>query len=731
MKLVLIYTIFWQIWHFVWISAVFYLMGNLDYQVIGYSVSAVITWLVFLGVGLIGLVVMSRPADKLISAFNRNQVDLDDRSLRNTAKRALNLPFYVFLLYLTLWFLCSLTYYIIIAAGGVGQTAAVSIWVGGIAGLVSCPLIMFGMTGVVMQKANSRFALELRKRNLSLKGVFLPFRLKFSVPFISLGLGFCIWLGGLGYYTGWNQIITEARSNEIETHNILVDVSGAARTVQEGRKTLIDLIRKYEEKGYFIADTGGTIIFSNRSGFTPDKYTAARIAQQKQVSFYENFGENVITLTPVNNSYVLGSVLPMGGRHSRIIIFLIWAGIFVLGGGLVTVSIGFSLSTWMAGSIRNIMSNISRKNISNKIGKDSEDEFGSLIKAYNEFMQTLFELVTHIKQTVDQGKEVSLTMKSSIEESSAALGQMQITIENISKKSAVLDNEIGQSNKQSNDIENYAKKVLAITSTQAASINEGSASIEEITSTIENFYKSVDEKVKLSKDLEDAAETGKKEMDETSGIIDKVVELAGVITDTLAVINSIASQTNLLAMNAAIEAAHAGEAGRGFSVVAEEIRKLSEATTENAREISDSLKKLTENIYLSKEKAGATSTQFNTIYKGVEDIISAMSEIKNALRELTAAGSQILTAFSDLTGTGIEVKDSASEMTEMTHTINDALAKVSSISVDTKQSLAEFATGLKDIQKSISLIISASQQNLTNVEDLENLTDKFRTDAEE
>ncbi|MBN1647876.1 MAG: hypothetical protein JW874_07580 [Spirochaetales bacterium] len=738
-KLIPAYSLFFCIWNFAWINSVVYLMNNRPFQIRLFVIPAIIIWFISLVAGIAVLLFLANPIDRYIRRSDRYPEEYPDERLVRLAKRSLNLPFYALIMYLALWVGASSAMFFVFMAGKSSAASAASIWVGGFGGLLTSPIIFFGFSGMAVQKINSHLTRILKLRRIEVRGFFLSFNKKFIIPYVSIGLGFVLWIAGIGLYTAENRIIREYGRNELAYQKILSEKITAEGNNSEAFKSACLSINLDENRGrtVFLTDKSGRIVFASaeKDLFDPDNqamndYIVTALGDNRAVSFYDNFRKRLIAITPYDPAFVIVSSLDVAGNDSGMAAYFFWITLFGMGGVLITLLAGFFMAKWLSGSLVNILDNISHKDITNVIGKDSEDDFSRLIDDYNLFMHDINELVTKIRETVLSSSETSVSLANSIQESSASLHQMQANIENINKKTIRLDEEIQISSEQTKEIESNAESVLDNSSEQAASINEGSASIEEINSTIRNFFNSVNEKMELAKHLENDAASGKTEMEETSENINKVSEYADIITDTLKVINAIAGQTNLLAMNAAIEAAHAGSAGRGFSVVAEEIRKLSEATGKNAREISNSLKQLVSNIYESRDKAEKTKGLFNNIYNGVEEISGAMCEIRDAIQELTTAASQIVQAFGEMMKSSTSVNESAARMSDKSKGIRDSMVNVSEASTETKSSIQEFVIGLSEVQKAIAHISATGDKNIQNIRELDTLMQKFSAQKE-
>ena len=160
--------------------------------------------------------------------------------------------------------------------------------------------------------------------------------------------------------------------------------------------------------------------------------------------------------------------------------------------------------------------------------------------------------------------------------------------------------------------------------TQNRVISDTSNSIEAISGSIELVADIAQKRITDTQDLHGLTTAGKAKLKETDNVIKQVHESVSQVLSLITVIDEIASKTNLLSMNAAIEASHAGEAGRGFAVVAGEIRKLSESTASNSKRITETLSKLVSQIEEARDLSVESSEAFTQIEGGVEELLKLL-----------------------------------------------------------------------------------------------------------
>lgn len=355
----------------------------------------------------------------------------------------------------------------------------------------------------------------------------------------------------------------------------------------------------------------------------------------------------------------------------------------------------------------------------------SGDEIGRLSGYFNEFIGDLEGMISSIVTLAEKSHSVSDNLASTSEETLASLNEINANTEGVKNKIVRLDEAVEHSTRSAKEVRTFISRVSELIQSQAAAINESSASIEEMSASIGNIAKATEEKLKIAESLESTASQGETEMEESVRMMKKVSESATVIMEMIEIIQDIASRTNLLAMNAAIEAAHAGEFGKGFAVVADEIRKLAESSAESARQITQSLGEVSQYIQTAEESTDRTGEVFAAIVRSVKDVAQSMSEMKNATYELSLGSDQILEALTSLVQTTEEVKTSSTEMNNRMAIIGDSMDELSIVSKDTKVGMEEISLGISEINQASAMISESGNLNRENVNEMERLVGRF------
>jgi len=172
----------------------------------------------------------------------------------------------------------------------------------------------------------------------------------------------------------------------------------------------------------------------------------------------------------------------------------------------------------------------------------------------------------------------------------------------------------------------------------AASLEETAAALEEITSNIRNNTQSIAQMSKISNDVTNSAKNGEELANKTTIAMDEINTQVNLVNEAISVIDNIAFQTNILSLNAAVEAATAGEAGKGFAVVAQEVRNLAARSAEAAKEIKDIVEKAT--IKANEGKQIATTMIEKEQLTGIEQINDAVNELDIQTQQNASVASQ-------------------------------------------------------------------------------------------
>jgi methyl-accepting chemotaxis protein len=192
--------------------------------------------------------------------------------------------------------------------------------------------------------------------------------------------------------------------------------------------------------------------------------------------------------------------------------------------------------------------------------------------------------------------------------------------------------------------------------TQANAVEEQAGAIEEMVRNIGQIAVMSGKTKDLSAEFQKTAAAGRNSVQESVDSINVVVGHSKKIIEILGLIRDIASRTNILAMNAAIEAAHAGDMGKGFSVVADEVRRLAESTGDSVHDIEISVASIVEGIEKSASLANDAGDEFVSILAYSKSNADIVSQLNQAMAEQDTGTSEILSATRELLGITEEVK---------------------------------------------------------------------------
>jgi len=258
-----------------------------------------------------------------------------------------------------------------------------------------------------------------------------------------------------------------------------------------------------------------------------------------------------------------------------------------------------------------------------------------------------------------------------------AMLKEEMGAEELNKK---LEEHIGQASGLIEGIENLVEKLHNTIDSQSAAVTESSAATERIIDSIKNNSEISRNKKESINDLIENASQSQSSMRETIQSVESISQSVDGIAQAIKIISSIAANTNLLSMNAAIEAAHAGEAGRGFAVVAGEIRRLSESTRENSLNISRTLKSIIDGIAVTSKQSGDTGSRITEMSKEIDDFAQTMTNLINTFDELSAQSNEITVALGSLRSQSDMVKTDYNEILTMTEKLSSAMQELSQLS---------------------------------------------------
>jgi methyl-accepting chemotaxis protein len=399
---------------------------------------------------------------------------------------------------------------------------------------------------------------------------------------------------------------------------------------------------------------------------------------------------------------------------------------FTLVGLVFNIQIGRQIMNNLK-SMLEISDAIAAGDLNKTFGIASQDEFGHLALNFEKAIEQLRGIANDVKSSSNDAQRVRETLSGNVSETSDALAQIAMNIESVNGHASNLDRHVEDSAEATAKIGASAEQLSGSVLQQASAIEESASATEEMIQSIQNVARLSVGRREASEVLLSATEDGIERMNETNARITGITSKVGDVRQAADVIKAIAGQTNLLSINAAIEAAHAGKSGKGFAVVAEEIRKLAQTSAENANAIGKSLESTIRDIGSLSEESESTSRAFESIKTEVNAVVAALTEISDTMDEFSVGTRETLKSITETREMTEVVKGAASEMSSSTVVISNSMGSVHSSSKEMHGATSEILGSVTHVN---SLMDSLSQSVEATIQNLERMTtgvERFKT----
>jgi methyl-accepting chemotaxis protein len=375
-----------------------------------------------------------------------------------------------------------------------------------------------------------------------------------------------------------------------------------------------------------------------------------------------------------------------------------------------------------------IFTSVGNGDLTRQLDIRRKDEIGDMAGVFNDTVANIKNLVITIKKQSAALFDIGSELAGNMTETAAAINEITANIQSIKGRVINQSASVTETNATMEQITGNIDKLSGHVDHQSASVSQSSSAIEEMLANIQSVTQTLVKNGDNVKDLIDASEVGRTGIQEVAADIQEIAKESEGLLEINAVMQNIASQTNLLSMNAAIEAAHAGEAGKGFAVVADEIRKLAENSGEQSKIISTVLKKIKDSIDKITKSTDSVLNKFEAIDGGVRTVSEQEENIRYAMEEQGAGSKQILEAIGQLNDATQLVKSSSTEMLDGSKQVIQESRNLELATQEITNGMNEMASGADQINVAVTRVNTISGDNKENINVLVREVSKFKVE---
>lgn len=392
---------------------------------------------------------------------------------------------------------------------------------------------------------------------------------------------------------------------------------------------------------------------------------------------------------------------------------IIGAGLFVL---FLFVSVVFA--TRITKPIRDmseLLKAAAQNDCTVRMDEKGNDEFSLLAHDFNATFSTIAQSIKTVKDSANEMTEAGRSLAEHTTSSAGTLTQIDSGIAVIQGQATAQDAAVSEMVGAVDAITGAIESVAESAESQAASVDESVRAVKKITDNIDAVAGLFEQSGELLDGMVAQTAEGRERLSDVTATISQLTEKSSSILETSKVIQTIANQTNLLAMNAAIEAAHAGESGKGFAVVADEIRKLAENSSREGKRAAAVIKESLEIINEMTDAGSTLGEAFDKVFDCADKVRSHERSMADAMKTQRQSGSEVLDAVQAINGASGKTRSSSQECMDKGQLLAEKLTQLDSVVEAIREGTYSMINGVQEISASVREMDAVAQQNKENI----------------
>jgi methyl-accepting chemotaxis protein len=373
------------------------------------------------------------------------------------------------------------------------------------------------------------------------------------------------------------------------------------------------------------------------------------------------------------------------------------------------------------------MENLSseKKDLTRRINVCSVYEIGTVSGMVNAFCEHLGGGIQEIKSGQHELSKVGTQLEENARSMAVSVTQIADAVEQVLAKTQGQMESVNTSSKTVNELKGLVETLEKSDVTQTTSMSQGSSAVEQMVGNISSIGTVTEKMAAQFETVAEASQEGGRIQNESRERIREIVAQSQALQEANKIIANIAAKTNLLAMNAAIEAAHAGETGKGFSVVADEIRKLAENSSSESRKISTELKQIVTTIDRIVKDAEASENAFAEVSRRIGETEKLVIEVDNAIHEQKTGAGQGIESLRIMNEINTQVSGDSRKMAQGNEAVLQEIGALQNSAREISTNMEEVSEGIRKIKSGAEEVSDLAAASRSSIEKISSTADEF------